>query len=84
MDLDGDGVSDFDFGDRDFNFRSLLGNAVVRWEYRPGSTVFLVWQRQQSAFAPVGDFNLDRDLTALWGIPADNVFIVKFNYWLSL
>lgn len=84
VDLDGDGVSDFDFGQQDFNFRSLLGNAVFRWEYRPGSTVFLVWQRQQSAFASVGNFDLGRDLDALWGLPADNVFIVKFNYWLSL
>lgn len=84
LDLDQDGSSDFRFRDRDFNFRSLIGNAVLRWEYRPGSTVFFVWQRQQSAFAGVGDFNLNRDLSALWGLPADDVFIVKFNYWLNL
>lgn len=84
VDLDGDGITDFDFRDQDFNFRSLLGNAVLRWEYRPGSTVFLVWQRQQAAFASVGDFDLRRDLDALWGLPADDAFIIKFNYWLSL
>ena len=43
IDFDGDGVSEYSFNDRDFNVRSLIGNIVLRWEYRPGSTVFLVW-----------------------------------------
>ncbi|HSG48289.1 MAG TPA: DUF5916 domain-containing protein [Longimicrobiales bacterium] len=84
VDFDGDGTADFQFADRDFNFRSLIGNAVLRWEYRPGSTLFLVWQRRQAEYAGMGDFDFGRDLDALWGIPADNVFIVKLNYWLSL
>src|SRR5690606_30033502 len=45
VDFDGDGASDFDFEERDFRVRSLRGNAVLRWEYRPGSTLFLVWQQ---------------------------------------
>ena len=84
VDLDGDGLSDFAFGDRDFNVRSLVGNAVLRWEYRPGSTIFLVWQRQQRDSAAVGDFDFGRDIDQLWGIPADNRFILKINYWLGL
>ncbi len=84
VDLDGDGAVDFTFGDRDFNVRSLLGNAVLRWEYRPGSTLFLVWQRQQQGRVGVGDFDFSRDLDALWGIPADNRFIVKANFWFGL
>ncbi|UCC26676.1 MAG: carbohydrate binding family 9 domain-containing protein [Gemmatimonadales bacterium] len=84
VDFDGDQSADFTFRDRDFNFRSLIGNAVLRWEYRPGSTLFLVWQRRQSAYASVGDFDFNRDLDALWQIPSDNVFIVKVNYWLGL
>jgi hypothetical protein len=84
VDFDGDGPTDFEFRDRDFNFRSLVGNAVLRWEYRPGSTLFLVWQRRQSAFANVGDFDLSRDWDGLWGVPADDVFIIKLNYWLGL
>jgi poly-gamma-glutamate capsule biosynthesis protein CapA/YwtB (metallophosphatase superfamily) len=43
-----------------------------------------VWQRQQSAYASMGDFDFGRDAEALWGIPANNVFIVKVNYWLGL
>jgi len=84
LDFDGDEAADYAFGDRDFNVRSLVGNAVLRWEYRPGSTIFLVWQRRQAGRADAGDFDLSRDLDALWAAPADDMFIVKFNYWLGL
>ena len=79
MDLDRDGLTDYRFRDRNFNLRSLLGNAVLRWEYRPGSTVFLVWQRQQERDASRGDFAFGRDVDALLGAPASNRFIVKVN-----
>ncbi len=84
VDFDGDGVPDFTFSDRDFNVRSLVGNAVLRWEYRPGSTVFLVWQRQQDERVNEGDFSFGRDLSALARIPAQNRFILKIDYWLGL
>jgi hypothetical protein len=84
VDFDGDGRVDYRFADRDFNVRSLIGNAVLRWEYRPGSTIFLVWQRQQEEEVGLGDFDFGRDLDALWGSPAHNRFIVKVNYWLGL
>ena len=84
VDFDGDGLPDYTFADKDFNVRSLIGNAVLRWEYRPGSTVFIVWQRQQERGDGFGDFDLGRDLDALWGAPAQNRFIVKLNYWLGL
>jgi hypothetical protein len=84
VDFDGDGVADTNFGDRSFNVRSLIGNAVLRWEYRPGSTVFLVWQRQQTDRIDSGEFTFRRDLSALLDAPASNVFMVKVNYWLGL
>jgi len=84
IDFDGDGATDYSLSDRDFNVRSLIGNAVLRWEWRPGSTLFLVWQRQQRGSVGVGDFDLGRDLDALWGLEAENSFIVKFDYWLPL
>lgn len=84
IDFDGDGVADYSLVDRDFNFRSLVGNAVLRWEYRPGSTVFFVWQRRQSGSSLTGDFDFRRDFDALFGIPADNRFMVKVNYWLGM
>jgi len=84
VDFDNDGTPHYTFGDRDFNLRSLIGNAVLRWEYRPGSTVFLVWQRVQGSVAEVGDFDLGRDVGKLFGAPADDRFIIKVNYWLGL
>jgi hypothetical protein len=84
VDFDGDGVTDDSFSDRDFNIRSLIGNAVLRWEYRPGSTVFVVWQRSQAGRSSVGDFDFGRDLGALFNAPADDRFIIKVNYWLGL
>lgn len=84
IDFDGDGSSDLSFGDRDFNVRSLRGNAVLRWEYRPGSTIFLVWQRNQADETAIGDFRFQRDLSAMMRAPAHNVFMVKIRYWLGL
>ena len=83
VDFDGDGVSDLDFTDRDFNVRSLRSTAVLRWEYRPGSTLFFVWQHSQIDRARVGDFDFGRDAGALFGAPSNDVFIVKANVWLA-
>ncbi len=84
VDFDGDANVDYSFADRDFNVRSLIGNAVLRWEYRPGSTVFLVWQRAQDDQVGLGDFDFARDARALFDAPADDRFILKVNYWLGL
>ncbi|HEU4561233.1 MAG TPA: DUF5916 domain-containing protein [Longimicrobium sp.] len=67
----------------DFNIRSLRGNAVLRWEYRPGSTVFLVWQQQRSGFEPFGNFDFSRDAPGVFNTPPDNVFVVKVSYWFG-
>ena len=83
LDFDGDGIADTSTRDRDFNVRSLRANAVLRWEYSPGSTIFFVWQRHQSNTANVGNFDLSRDLSALFDTSADNVFILKANLWIS-
>ena len=72
------------FGQDDFNLRSLRGNAVLRWEWRPGSTLFVVWQQERSSFAEgVGDVRFGRDRAALFNASPDNVFVVKVNYWLN-
>ena len=85
--LDPDGAEGparpFSLADPDFNFRSLRGNAVLRWEYRPGSTLFFVWQQQRSEEVLLGDFRLGRDSGALLRAPSENVFLVKATYWLG-
>ncbi len=68
----------------DFNLRSLRGTAVLRWEWREGSTMYLAWQQRREDFAQgIGDFDLNRDRRALFGTRPDNVFILKINYWLN-
>jgi hypothetical protein len=61
-----------------------VGNAVLRWEYRPGSTIFFVWQRRQAGRVSLGDFDFERDLDALLSAPAENRFMIKVNYWLGM
>jgi hypothetical protein len=68
----------------DFSYRSLRGNAVVRWEYRPGSTLFLVWTQSCSSYGANPAFNAAQDFRRLCQGRSDNVFAVKLNYWLSL
>jgi hypothetical protein len=63
---------------------SLRGNAVVRWEYRPGSTVYFVWQQESSGSQPIGDFSFNRDMRAILHEPVTNTFLVKLTYWLGL
>ena len=84
IDFDGNGSADHSFEDRDFNVRSLIGNAVFRWEYRPGSAIFLVWQRQQEDEANIGGFSFSRDARALFRAPARDVFLIKASYWIGL
>lgn len=67
----------------DFNLRSLRGNAVLRWEWRQGSTVYVAWQQSRADVAPFGDFEFSRDRRALFGTRPDNIFVVKMSYWLN-
>lgn len=84
VDPDGNGVAaPFTFGNPDFNIRSLRGTAVVRWEYRPGSTVFFVWTQQREGFDAFGDFQFGRDRSALFRDRPTNIFQVKATYWLG-
>jgi hypothetical protein len=94
IDPDGPGPApSFRVANRDFNTRSLRGNAVFRWEWRPGSTLFLVWQQSRSetlnalgtdaSFQRVGHFDISRDARDLFGLQPDNLFMVKITYWLN-
>ncbi len=84
VDFDGDGTADWSFRDRPFNVRSLIGNAVLRWEFRPGSTIYLVWQRFQEDEQQIGDFDFRRDADALLRSPSSNVFMVKMSWWIGM
>lgn len=84
VDPDGTGSApSFQISNPDFNVRSLRGNAVLRWQYRPGSALFVVWQQQRSGSVPLGDFDFRRDVGAIFREPVTNVVLVKITYWLS-
>jgi len=73
----------FSFDNPDLNVRSLRGNAVLRWEYRPGSTLFLVWQQQREGIGFAGEFSLLRDTQAIFRQRPDNIFVIKASYWIG-
>jgi hypothetical protein len=80
----GAGQPSFVVPNLDFNLRSLRGNAVLRWEWRPGSTLYLAWQQERSDYAPyVGNFQMGRDRRALFNAQPDNVLVLKVSYWLN-
>lgn len=84
VDPDGSGpLAGFNVPDRSFTTRSLRGNAVVRWEYRPGSTFFLVWQQDRLNPARADDFSLGRTLGEVFTGKANNVLAVKWTYWIN-
>ncbi len=84
VDLDQDGTDDFTFDNPDFSFQELLGNAVLRWEYRPGSTLFLVYQHQRGSGSSFGEFHPADDLKTLMEAEATHTVLVKVSYWWSL
>ncbi|MEO7040682.1 MAG: DUF5916 domain-containing protein [Gemmatimonadaceae bacterium] len=84
IDPDGSGAApSFGIGDPNFNIRSLHGDAVLRWEYRPGSTIYAVWQQQRDGYEQIGDFSFGRDAGAIFRAQPTNVFLVKFAYWIG-
>ncbi len=91
LDPDGAGAApSTTISDPDFDFRSLRGNAVVRWEWRPGSTLFFVWQQDRTSnvraangLYGIGNFDPQLDGYDLIAIKPDNVFIVKATFWIN-
>jgi hypothetical protein len=70
-------------GDADFNYQSFRTTNVLRWEYKPGSSLFVVWQQGRSGDGVSGDFRFGRDFGGVFSAPANNVFLVKLSYWLN-
>ena len=85
VDPDGSGPADpFSFYNPDFNFKSLRGTVVLRWEYHPGSILYFVWTQNRRDFANPGNLNFMRDLGDLFTAPGDNIFLVKFSYRFNI
>ncbi len=67
----------------DFSFHSFRTTNVLRWEYKPGSALFVVWQQGRQERGERGDFRFGRDFRDLLSTPGRDVFLVKFSYWFN-
>jgi hypothetical protein len=71
-------------GHQDFTFRTVRGNAVLRWEYRPGSTFYAVWTQDRTGVTGDGNFRYGASLSDLASTPANNIFMVKVAHHFEL
>ncbi len=79
------GTVTYTFDNPDYNYDEFLSNLVARWEFRPGSTLYLVWSQTRNYYEPTGSFSLDQNLDKLYTSEKPyNVFLVKFTYRFGL
>ena len=78
-----DGSSNFSFANPDFSVRELQANTVLRWRYRPGSTLFLVWSQSRDNSDLASGLPIRRELDRLFSVFPRNVFLLKVSYWLG-
>jgi hypothetical protein len=79
-----DGAETLVLDNRDFNFVSFRSNLVLRWEWSPGSTLYLVWQQNRSDFDATGQRVGASDLWDALGAGGDHFFALKIAYWIPL
>lgn len=85
VDPDGSGSSSpYSFDNPNFNFRSLRGNAVLRWEYLPGSALYFVWTQNRNDYENTGELQLNRSVDRLISAKADNIFLIKMSYYFHM
>jgi hypothetical protein len=84
IDRDADGSVDASFARPDFDVKSLRMTSVLRWEYLPGSVLFVAWQHGRSDFGPDGDFGGLGAMPDLLKLASDNTLLLKLSYWFGL
>jgi len=85
VDPDGIGPADsFNFSNPNFNFKSLRGTMVFRWEVLPGSIFYLVWSQDRANYDDPGEFKFSRDFDNLLSAETNDIFLAKFSYWLDI
>lgn len=85
VDPDGNGPAPpIQLDNPNFNYKSLRGNAVLRWEYRPGSTIFFVWTQSRSQSQTLGELDLNSSFNTLLNTKPNNIFLIKLSYWFNV
>jgi hypothetical protein len=77
-------IPDYTISNPDFNYLEFRSNLVARWEFRPGSALYLVWTQGRRMDSEVSDYSLAGNIGKIYSIFPDNVFLVKLNYWFSI
>lgn len=83
IDENSNGNVDYSFENPDFSVYDYRSNLVLRWEYVPGSTVYLVWSQGKYGDDPYGEFDLPRQINNLLDATSNNIFLIKFSYRFS-
>jgi len=81
---DNNSIVDYTFKKPDFNFNQFRSNFVFRWEYRPGSQIYVVWSNERTDWLNPGNEPLHSFAGRLFNTAANNIFLIKFNYWFSI
>ncbi|MBN2863943.1 MAG: hypothetical protein JXN62_12310, partial [Bacteroidales bacterium] len=77
-------LSDYLIRNPDFNFHEFRSNLVARWEFRPGSFIYLVWSSDRKGSNIFSDASLGDSYRMLGDAFSNNIFMIKVNYWFSL
>lgn len=84
VDPDGSGAArPFFVPTQDFTVRALRGNAVLRWEYQPGSSLFFVWSQQREVEADAANFGVANQVGRTFADPGRHVFLIKYSRWIG-
>ena len=84
VDENQDGTIDYSFDNPNFNFFEFRSNLVARWEYIPGSAIYVVWSQGRTDETELGDFNFRNDMNDLFSVMPHNVFLIKVTYRISI
>ena len=83
--VSGENYEPYDIDEYDFNYSALNSTFILRWEYMPGSTLYVVWTRAMSERnEDLNNLDVSRDLDRLFSGDSENVFLVKASYWWNL
>ncbi len=80
----GDNNPDYLISNPDFNFHEFRSNLVARWEYNPGSFIYLVWTSDRSGYNKYSDATIGDSYRFLGDLSPKNIFLIKLNYWFTL
>jgi hypothetical protein len=84
FELQKDGKTAYTIKNPDIKLQEFNSNLVGRWEFRPGSTLYLVWTNTRSSGSGQSDQSVWKSFGNIWNVTPQNVFMIKFSYWFSI